>query len=64
MDDTVPLKQIFNYFYFAQVSHHPPISAFYTTNRQDGFTIAGTILAKSKANINTIFFYKSLIRIF
>jgi len=36
-------------FYIAeQVSHHPPISAFYTTNRQDGFTIAGTILAKSK----------------
>ncbi|XP_023324783.1 oxysterol-binding protein-related protein 8 [Eurytemora carolleeae] len=36
-------------FYIAeQVSHHPPISAFYTTNRQDGFTFSGTILAKSK----------------
>ena len=36
-------------FYLAeQVSHHPPISSFYATNRQDGFTIAGTILAKSK----------------
>ena len=64
MDDTVPLKQIFMDFYFAQVSHHPPISAFYTTNRQDGFTIAGTILAKSKEYINAVFFNKSLIRIF
>ena len=36
-------------FYLAeQVSHHPPISSFYVTNRQDGFTISGTILAKSK----------------
>ena len=36
-------------FYLAeQVSHHPPISSFYATNRQDGFTISGTILAKSK----------------
>lgn len=36
-------------FYLAeQVSHHPPISAFYATNRQDGFTISGTTLAKSK----------------
>ena len=30
------------------MSHHPPISSFYVTNRQDGFTISGTILAKSK----------------
>jgi len=36
-------------FYLAeQVSHHPPISAFYVTNRQDGFTISSSILAKSK----------------
>jgi len=36
-------------FYLAeQVSHHPPISSFYVTNRQDGFTVSGTILAKSK----------------
>ncbi|XP_066596735.1 oxysterol-binding protein-related protein 8 isoform X2 [Prorops nasuta] len=36
-------------FYLAeQVSHHPPISGFYVTNRQDGFTIGATILAKSK----------------
>lgn len=31
-----------------QVSHHPPISAFYVTNRQDGYTVASSILAKSK----------------
>ena len=36
-------------FYLAeQVSHHPPISSFYVTNRQDGFMVSGTILAKSK----------------
>ncbi|XP_034940057.1 oxysterol-binding protein-related protein 8 isoform X4 [Chelonus insularis] len=36
-------------FYLAeQVSHHPPISGFYVTNRQDGFTISSTIIAKSK----------------
>lgn len=36
-------------FYIAeQVSHHPPISAFYVTNRQDGFSISCSILAKSK----------------
>uniref|UniRef100_A0A3Q3X1Q3 Oxysterol-binding protein n=1 Tax=Mola mola TaxID=94237 RepID=A0A3Q3X1Q3_MOLML len=36
-------------FYIAeQVSHHPPISAFYVCNRKDGFSISGSILAKSK----------------
>uniref|UniRef100_A0A3B5KUF5 Oxysterol-binding protein n=1 Tax=Xiphophorus couchianus TaxID=32473 RepID=A0A3B5KUF5_9TELE len=41
-------------FYIAeQVSHHPPISAFYICNRKDGFCIGGSILAKSK-------FYNSL----
>lgn len=36
-------------FYIAeQVSHHPPVSAFYVTNRQDGFTIGCSMLAKSK----------------
>ncbi|KAK0183373.1 hypothetical protein PV327_001422 [Microctonus hyperodae] len=36
-------------FYLAeQISHHPPISGFYVTNRQDGFTISSTIIAKSK----------------
>lgn len=36
-------------FYIAeQVSHHPPVSAFYVTNRQDGFSISASIMAKSK----------------
>ncbi|KAK2575022.1 hypothetical protein KPH14_008769 [Odynerus spinipes] len=36
-------------FYIAeQLSHHPPISGFYVTNRQDGYTISATIIAKSK----------------
>jgi hypothetical protein len=35
-------------FTFVQVSHHPPVSAFYVTNRQDGFCISASILAKSK----------------
>lgn len=36
-------------FYIAeQVSHHPPVSAFYVTNRQDGFAISCSMLAKSK----------------
>jgi hypothetical protein len=30
------------------VSHHPPVSAFFVTNRQEGFTVSSTILAKSK----------------
>lgn len=36
-------------FYIAeQVSHHPPVSAFYMTNRQDGFALRCSILARSK----------------
>lgn len=31
-----------------QVSHHPPVSALYVTNRKDGFTLSATIFAKSK----------------
>ena len=30
------------------MSHHPPISANFVSNRQDGFSISATILAKSK----------------
>lgn len=30
------------------MSHHPPISAFYVSNRKDGFCLSGSILAKSK----------------
>ena len=35
-------------FLCLKVSHHPPISAFYVTNREEGFTISSSILAKSK----------------
>jgi len=36
-------------FYLAeQVSHHPPISAFYVSNKKDGYVISSAILAKSK----------------
>ncbi|RXN00293.1 Oxysterol-binding protein-related protein 8 [Acipenser ruthenus] len=36
-------------FYISeQVSHHPPVSAFYVSNRKDGFCLSGSILAKSK----------------
>ncbi|KAF7287501.1 hypothetical protein GWI33_001461 [Rhynchophorus ferrugineus] len=36
-------------FYIAeQVSHHPPVSAFYVTNREEGFAITASILARSK----------------
>lgn len=42
-------------FYIAeQVSHHPPISAFYICNRKDGFSISGSILAKSKFYGNSL----------
>ncbi|KAG8179305.1 hypothetical protein JTE90_024151 [Oedothorax gibbosus] len=37
-----------------QVSHHPPVSAFYVSNRHDGFSIRGSILAKSKFYGNSI----------
>lgn len=36
------------------MSHHPPVSAFYVTNRKDGFCISGSILAKSKFYGNSI----------
>ncbi|XP_043914937.1 oxysterol-binding protein-related protein 5 isoform X2 [Protopterus annectens] len=42
-------------FYIAeQVSHHPPVSAFYVTNRKDGFCINGSILARSKFYGNSL----------
>lgn len=36
------------YYIAEQVSHHPPVSAFYVSNRQDGFSLSCSILAKSK----------------
>lgn len=36
------------YYIAEQVSHHPPISAFFISNRQDGYSLNCSILAKSK----------------
>lgn len=36
------------FLHFMQVSHHPPVSALYVSNRKDGFCLSGSILAKSK----------------
>ena len=42
-------------FYIAeQVSHHPPITSFYVSNRKEGFCIYGTILARSKFYGNSV----------
>ncbi|XP_030645961.1 oxysterol-binding protein-related protein 5 [Chanos chanos] len=42
-------------FYIAeQVSHHPPISAFYVCNKKDNFCISGSILTKSKFYGNSL----------
>uniref|UniRef100_A0A1I7V3J6 PH domain-containing protein n=1 Tax=Caenorhabditis tropicalis TaxID=1561998 RepID=A0A1I7V3J6_9PELO len=42
-------------FYIAeQVSHHPPVSSLFITNRKAGFNISGTILAKSKYYGNSL----------
>ena len=39
---------------FSQISHHPPVSAFYVTNRQEGYVFSGCILAKSKFYGNSL----------
>lgn len=36
------------YYVSEQVSHHPPVSAFYVSNRKEGFAVEATIHAKSK----------------
>ncbi|XP_047522481.1 oxysterol-binding protein-related protein 8 isoform X1 [Pieris napi] len=38
----------YTYYIAEQVSHHPPVSAFYISNRKDGFVIEGSLLARSK----------------
>ncbi|XP_068627401.1 oxysterol-binding protein-related protein 8-like [Battus philenor] len=38
----------YTYYVAEQVSHHPPISAFYVSNRKDGYVIEGSLLARSK----------------
>lgn len=42
-------------FYIAeQVSHHPPVTTFYVSNRKEGFCIYGNILARSKFYGNSV----------
>ncbi|KAL0803227.1 hypothetical protein ABMA28_017305 [Loxostege sticticalis] len=36
------------YYLAEQVSHHPPVSAFYVSNRKEGYVIEGSLLARSK----------------
>ncbi|KAL3982524.1 Oxysterol-binding family protein [Acanthocheilonema viteae] len=43
-----------SYYIAEQVSHHPPVSALFLTNRKAGFNISGTILAKSKYYGNSL----------
>ncbi|CAH2065193.1 unnamed protein product, partial [Iphiclides podalirius] len=38
----------YTYYIAEQVSHHPPVSAFYVSNRKDGYVIEGSLLARSK----------------
>ncbi|XP_069485480.1 oxysterol-binding protein-related protein 8 isoform X3 [Ambystoma mexicanum] len=42
------------YYIAEQVSHHPPVSAFFVSNRKDGFCLSGSILAKSKFYGNSL----------
>ncbi|KAK2715583.1 hypothetical protein QYM36_010235 [Artemia franciscana] len=42
------------YYIAEQVSHHPPISALYVTNRQEGFTMSTAICTKSKYHGNSL----------
>ncbi|VDM59795.1 unnamed protein product [Angiostrongylus costaricensis] len=44
----------YTYYIAEQVSHHPPISSLFVTNRKAGFNVAGTILAKSKYYGNSL----------
>ncbi|XP_053576396.1 oxysterol-binding protein-related protein 5 isoform X3 [Bombina bombina] len=37
-----------------KVSHHPPVSAFHVSNRKDGFSITGSILARSRFYGNSL----------
>ncbi|OAF68597.1 hypothetical protein A3Q56_03694, partial [Intoshia linei] len=42
------------YYIAEQVSHHPPISAFYLTNRKMGYNVHGSFEAKSKYQGNSL----------
>ncbi|KJE95179.1 oxysterol binding protein [Capsaspora owczarzaki ATCC 30864] len=38
------------YYIAEQVSHHPPVSAWYAANRQEGYCVNGSLLTRSKFN--------------
>ncbi|XP_032815852.1 oxysterol-binding protein-related protein 5 isoform X1 [Petromyzon marinus] len=42
------------YYIAEQVSHHPPVSAIYVSNRKDGFCISATVFARSKFYGNSL----------
>ncbi|CAF0732153.1 unnamed protein product [Rotaria sordida] len=45
------------YFYpgvYSKISHHPPITNFYVSNRKEGFAVQGSILARSKFYGNSL----------
>ncbi|KJH41159.1 Oxysterol-binding protein [Dictyocaulus viviparus] len=44
----------YTYYIAEQVSHHPPVSSLFVTNRKAGFNVSGTILAKSKYYGNSL----------
>jgi len=43
-----------SFYVSEQVSHHPPVSAFYGSNKKAGFVINGSIFFKSKFMGNTV----------
>ncbi|RNA15501.1 oxysterol-binding -related 8 isoform X4 [Brachionus plicatilis] len=49
-----PKKDSKTFYIAEQVSHHPPITSFYVSNRKEGFCIYGTILARSKFYGNSV----------
>jgi hypothetical protein len=59
------IKLVFTYYsmasmliktcvFFVKVSHHPPITAFFVTNRKEGYCMHGNILARSKFYGNSV----------
>ncbi|CAF3002584.1 unnamed protein product [Rotaria socialis] len=41
-------------FYYPGISHHPPVTNFYVSNRKEGFAVQGSILARSKFYGNSL----------
>ncbi|CAF2906428.1 unnamed protein product [Rotaria sp. Silwood2] len=41
-------------YFYPGISHHPPITNFYVSNRKEGFAVQGSILARSKFYGNSL----------